>query len=246
MTHSTWERKDPDEVVNYSVPWGGQLAEGATIATSNWPDPSGAVLTNPGISDDGQSTLVTVSGGTDGTTAVFTNVITTTDGETLEQLILLPIVANSTEEPEPYDTPRPQDLVERYPAFASVSYTTIAVHIRDALSGADTTWKEADYHPAVLSLAAHNMALLGLGDEGEVEGYRRAGVTSIRDGAFGVSFSDKAVGRANGGGLDATPYGRAYMVLLRRNRGGPRLVGGALGGDGWYPLAQQNNGVILP
>lgn len=145
-----------------------------------------------------------------------------------------------------YDTPTPAQLITRYPAFADVAPETIAVHIADALAGVDTSWLAADYEPAVSSLAAHNMALLGIGETDERTGYARAGVSSIKDGAFSVSFNDKTVAAASGGGFDATPYGRAYKVLLRRNRGGPRLVGGAAQPTGWGPLAQLNNGGIVP
>lgn len=242
----TWSPKDPDEVVNYSLPWVDQMAAGATIVTSVWSDVAGAVLDDDTIADDNLSTIAKVSGGVDGTDAGFTNTITTSDGETLEQRVLLPIVATVSAPLEPYATPRPSDLAARYPAFASVPYATIALHIQDALTGADTSWNVADYQPAVMALAAHNMSLLGIGEQTEVAGYARQGLTGLRDGAFSMNLSDKAVGAACGGTFDATPYGRSYKVLLRRNKAGPRLASGPLPGGGWGPLAQQNDGWILP
>lgn len=247
----SWTPKDPDEVVNYSLPWSAQMAEGDTIVLSVWTDVAGAVLEADDISDDALSTFARVSGGVDGVVATFTNTITTAGigaepGETLEQIVLLPIVATSSAPLGEYETPRPQDLIARYPAFAAVPYATIAIYIRDALGGVDTSWEAVDYEPAISALAAHNMSLVGLGDEGDVVGYRRQGVSSLRDGAFSVSFNDKCVGAASGGTLDATPYGRAYKVILRRNKAGPRLVGGGVRADAWGPLAQQNNGIILP
>lgn len=247
----SWTPKDPDEVVNYSLPWVSQMADGDTIVGSLWTDITGAVLEADDISDDALSTLARISGGVDGVVASFTNTITTfgiggEPGETLEQIVLLPIVATSNAPLGEYETPRPQDLTARYPAFAAVPYVTIAIYINDALGGVDTSWNAADYEPAISALAAHNMSLMGLGDEGDVVGYRRQGVSSLRDGAFSVSFNDRCVGAASSGTLDATPYGRAYKVILRRNKAGPRLVGGGVPYDGWGPLAQQNNGVIIP
>lgn len=146
-----------------------------------------------------------------------------------------------------YDVPTAADLIARYPAFATVAEATINVWITDAAAtGVDTSWPEADYAPAILALAAHNMALLDIGDHGEVAGYKAQGLTSIRSGGFSANFSDKAVADAAAGGLLATPYGRAYRLILRRVKGGPRLVGGAARADGWGPLAQQNDGGILP
>lgn len=239
-----WDQKDPDETINYTILW--PLAEGDTIVGSVWSDVVGAVLDAQGIAVDGLSTTAQVSGGADGITASFLNTVTTAQGETLEQIVLLPIVSNSAAPLGDYEMPRPQDLVARYPAFAAIPYNTITVHLTDALSGVDTSWAVGDYAQAVIALAAHNMSLLGLGDASETAAYARGGVSSLRDGNFSVSFNDSYVAKANGGGFDATQYGHIYRVLLRRNKAGPRLIGGALASDGWGPLALQNNGVILP
>lgn len=140
-----------------------------------------------------------------------------------------------------YEIPTAADLVARYPAFADVAESTIAVHIADAATSAvDTSWAEAEYAPAIAAKAAHEMALLGLGAQSESAGYAAAGVTSIRSGNFQAQFSADAVKKASGGGLDATVYGLAYKRLLKRNRGGPRVVArsayaGAPPSDGFLP-----------
>lgn len=246
-----WEPKDPDEAKSYQLIWwkDGEpsgLRDGDTVLTSEWSEITGVVKEAQSVAPDGLSTYVHLSGGADGVIASLLNTVTTTQGETLEQIVLLPIVANTTAALEPYALPTPAHLIARYPKFATVPYGTIAIHINDALGGVDTSWAAADYHPALLSLAAHNMSLLGLVDEGELAAWARAGITSIRDGAFSASFSEKKAAAAAEGGLAATPYGQAYRTLLRRNKGGPRLVGGGLGDQGWGPLAVQNNGGVLP
>lgn len=124
-----------------------------------------------------------------------------------------------------YTIPTAANLIARYPAFAAVATATIDVHIADAATDAvDTSWPEALYAPAIAAKAAHEMALLGLGEQGEAAGYAAAGVASIRTGNFQASFSQGSVDRASRGGLDATPYGRAYKRLLRNAKGGPRVV----------------------
>lgn len=146
-----------------------------------------------------------------------------------------------------YEVPTAADLIVRYPAFADVPTATIDVHIADASTSAvDTSWAEPDYAPAIVSKAAHEMALLGLGAQGEAAGYAAAGVQRVKSGNFDVSFSADKVKAASGGGLDATPYGRAYKRLLRKNKAGPRVV--AVGGDvgSASPFVRLNNGQIFP
>jgi hypothetical protein len=124
-----------------------------------------------------------------------------------------------------YDLPTAESLKIKYPAFADVADATVDVHILDAsTSGVDTSWLENDYQPAVRALAAHTMALLSIGAHGEVTGYAMQGVSSFRSGNFSASFDSGAVGAAAGGGFDATPYGREYYALLRKNKGGPRVA----------------------
>lgn len=140
-----------------------------------------------------------------------------------------------------YTIPTAADLIARYPAFANVATGTIDVHIADASTSAvDRSWIEADYSAAIAAKAAHEMALLGLGAQSESAGYAAAGVTSIRSGNFQASFSADAVRKASGGSLDATPYGQAYKRLLKKSKGGPRVVAraGFHGGpptDGYLP-----------
>lgn len=127
-----------------------------------------------------------------------------------------------------YTIPTPADLKARYPAFAAVADLTIQTYIDDASTqSVDTSWIEADYSLAIAAKAAHEMALVNIGSHGEAAGYAAAGLTSVRSGNFQASFAESAVGRANRGGLDATPYGRVYKRLLRRSKGGPRVVGRA-------------------
>jgi hypothetical protein len=147
-----------------------------------------------------------------------------------------------------YTIPTAADLKALYPAFADVADATVDAWIAKASTEAvDTSWQEIDYAPAIIDYAAHRMALLGLGVQSEVEGYARAGLTGIRSGSFSANFSDKKVSKASGGSLDATAYGQSYKLLLRRNKGGPRVVPGAAPiDDGWGPTGRLVNGAHLP
>jgi hypothetical protein len=147
----------------------------------------------------------------------------------------------------PHLIPSAADLKATYPAFDSVSDAVVAVHIsRAATQAVDASWPEGEFTTAAIDYAAHTMALVGLGASDETTRYQRAGVTSIRTGQFSASFSDQAVSKAAGGGLDSTPYGRAYKLALRRVKGGARIVAPAPDCDGWGFVARTNDGTVLP
>lgn len=123
-----------------------------------------------------------------------------------------------------YAAPTVRDLVARYPAFAAVPISTVELYLADATGVIDESWVERDYIPAACALAAHNMAVLGLDKKTEVETYVSQGITRVRSGNFDLQISDAVASRAAAGGYDATPYGRAFRVLRRRNCAGPRIV----------------------
>lgn len=145
-----------------------------------------------------------------------------------------------------YTEPTAADLKTRYPAFASVADATVETYLGDAGSYVDQSWREADYIPAKVAMAAHLMALAGIGTRSEAATYAAAGINRIRSGNFDVSLSDSVVAKASGSGLEATAYGEAYKRLLRKNKGGPRVAIAPAPADGWGPLAQLNNGGIVP
>lgn len=125
----------------------------------------------------------------------------------------------------PYTVPDADDLKERYAAFESVAEDKIEYWITDAQRIVTTGWIEGDFGPAIMALAAHNMAMnnLGGGATGTVGGM--TGVESFKSGTFSANFSADAVKAGVEGGYDATPYGKEFRVMLRRNRAGPRVTG---------------------
>lgn len=124
----------------------------------------------------------------------------------------------------PYTVPTASDLQTRYPAFAAVADATVDYWIADAQRVVATSWAEADYAPGLMALAAHNMALQGLGSAG---GAIPAGVTRFKSGSMEVAFSDAAASAQASGGLGATRYGIEFRTMLRRNSGGIGIVRGS-------------------
>lgn len=122
----------------------------------------------------------------------------------------------------PYAVPTPNDFRTRFPAFADADDSVITYWITDAQRIVTTDWIETDYQPAILSYAAHEMALAGL-ETSSSGASLPAGVTRFRSGSMDVSVSENV---ASATGYQATRYGQAFATFLRRNRGGVRVVGG--------------------
>lgn len=113
----------------------------------------------------------------------------------------------------PYETPSASDLTTRHPAFSSLDSDYIDAVIAEAERFVDSTWFEDDYQPAVMHLAAHMLIA-----EGALEGSVKGVLTSesIGDASASYDNSDKA----DASDYRTTSYGRAYMRLLRVNKGG--------------------------
>jgi hypothetical protein len=117
----------------------------------------------------------------------------------------------------------------RYPAFATVADETIAYWLTDAARIVTADWA-VDEEPGLLALAAHSMAINGAlasGDAGEaaLAKVKGMGVTSFRSASFSATVSDAVIAAQAKGGYASTVYGQEFAVMLRRNVGGPRLVG---------------------
>lgn len=211
-----WPAKDPDEVADYS--WTPGLDEGDTIASHTVTLDDGDVTID---SDAHTGTKVTVwlSGGTVGV-STFTLRVTTAGGRTFETAAQIAVADSSSELLTAFRI--------RFPAFAAVPASTVQYWLTDAGLTVTNSWIEADYQPALLTLAAHNMAMQGLDrPSGDTVGsLAQMGVTGFKSASMSVNFDADTVQRANSGGYSATKYGQQFAVYLRRNVGGPRLVGG--------------------
>lgn len=125
-----------------------------------------------------------------------------------------------------YVVPTASTLKTRYPAFAAVADPTVEYWLTDARLIVTDAWAEIDRANAEMALAAHNLALNGYGTAGGAVGDLAAmGVESFKSASMSVSFNADAVKRTGDGGYSSTRYGVAFLPYLRRNVGGPRLVG---------------------
>lgn len=123
-----------------------------------------------------------------------------------------------------YTQPTAATLRMRYPEFAAVADDTVEYWLEDARRIVTDSWDDVDRAVAEMALAADNMAKNGLGSSSVGVG-DMAGVTDFKSASFSVSFDPDAVKAAAAG---TTRYGTEFAVYLRRNRGGPMLVGGCV------------------
>lgn len=204
----SWPPKTPDAVLDYdyTIP----LDEGDSVVSYLFERLSGTIEIDSESRDEAE-VVVTLSGGADGETSVFKLSWATSAGREDDTIITLAVVGLSEFEP------RIAELRAMFPGFATVPDATIALWLRKADLFIGDNWPVGDRDDAVFVIAAHNMALLGLG-----QGTAPQGVTSFKSGTFSVTVSDKA---ASATGFGATIYGRLYLGLCQRVFGsGIRLV----------------------
>ena len=91
-----WPRKTPDEVLDYTCDWAGELAESETISTSVWTllDLDGIApeltITNEGLNPT--NAIIWLANGVPKKKYHLTNKITTSGGRTFEQTIWLRVI----------------------------------------------------------------------------------------------------------------------------------------------------------
>jgi hypothetical protein len=232
-----WPPKDPDAVYDYTyrIPLdpADSIAPGQATITKLSGDvvldnPGGTLAATPDTVDGvyGQVITAWLSGGTDGETALFQVTWTTVGTRHDDGLIQLPVVSSEIDDLllTGYAKPLPGHLTARYPAFAAVATSTIRAWLTDAERFVTTAWAEGDYAAGLMSLAAHNMALAGLGTDAAALVGVPAGITRMKSGSLELGFTDQAANARMAGGYDSTRYGAEYALLLRRNRGGPYVA----------------------
>lgn len=200
-----WTAKDPDWTADWR--YEPTLDAGDAVATITLARLSGDVDVSAPQPDDTGIT-VTLSGGTDGTTAVYRVEWTTTGGRTFDDIIVQPVASTSAEVAQ---------FFVRYPELAAQSPAAVSYWLVEARKIVAADWD--DETGAAFAFAAHKLARAGAGSTGIP-----AGVTRFRSGSMDVAFTEAAANALNSGGYDSTPYGQEFAVYLRRNRGGARLV----------------------
>ena len=123
-----------------------------------------------------------------------------------------------------YTPPTYADFIARFPIFSNtVLYSQVVVEaiLVEATNQIDTTWREIDYAPAIMYLAAHMLATDNSSAGTEID--YGTGPTSIASESFsGMSIAYKTVtpmaGSAAASAFGTTSYGRRYYDLLKKNK----------------------------
>ena len=201
-----WPAKDPDEVLDYSWTIPTEADDPVTAATLTLVSGTVAIVSQT-ATDTGLTAFL--SGGAAGETAILAGTATTEGGRTFEETFYLTITASANA--------NVAALRMRYPAFAAVPSATIDYWLTNAGRFVDASWSDADYAPALIAAAAHHMAMNGLGGEAALP----QGVTSFKSGTFSATVE---ASQAAATGWKATRFGQDYLALLRRNKGGARVI----------------------
>lgn len=123
-----------------------------------------------------------------------------------------------------YTAPTYTDFITRFPAFDNqTTYPQAMVEavLVEATNNIDETWLEQDYAIAIMYQTAHILTM-----DNAVESASQAGpATFLQSESFsGMSMS---YGKVSDGSLSqseiwgGSSYGRRYLDLLRKNKGGP-------------------------
>jgi hypothetical protein len=227
---SVFPSKDPDAVLDYV--YRIALDPGDAVTNHTFVKLTGTVTVDsesiaaaPDTTSDGygQDVTVRLSGGADGETSVFQAGWTTSGGREDDDIITLFVSSHEyvALALTGYAKPLPAHLKQRYPAFSAVDSGSVQYWLTDAERYVDTSWSEGDYAAALMALAAHNMALAGLGTTAASIPGVPAGVKSFRSGSLSVDMTESAANAIATGSFAATRYGQEYQLLLRRNHGGP-------------------------
>lgn len=131
----------------------------------------------------------------------------------------------------PYVVPTVTEFKTRFPIFSDKDDPIVQAVISEASNMVDKSWKEYDYQPAIMYLAAHLLATDN-SDEGSSVQVGAAGGRTIASESFGGGLSRSYTNSSfsQEGSLSAddqfgtTEYGRRYYALLKRNRFGPFAI----------------------
>ena len=121
----------------------------------------------------------------------------------------------------PYTIPTNDQFTTRFPIFEDYDDDALTAIIKEAADQIDDTWREQDYQPAIMYLAAHMIALdnSGAGEDVTVGG--PAILSSESFAGMSVSYSQLAMSSGvSSTTYGTTEYGRRYYALLLKNKPG--------------------------
>ena len=127
----------------------------------------------------------------------------------------------------PWTPPTVDTFKIRFPRFVNVDDELVEMLLEEAGNQVGETWVERDRTPAILYLTAHLLVMEGYGvltPGGNGSSPNTAGQLKRRKvGDVEVEYqnANEALGTGNGGmdrsGYNLTPYGRQFLLIMRRN-----------------------------
>jgi hypothetical protein len=129
----------------------------------------------------------------------------------------------------PYTAPTVDQFQKRFPVFGDADTDLIQTLITEASASVDTSWVETDYQPAIMYLAAHLLATDNSGEDDTptIGGAGGGQLTSESFGGISASYAAQSFAEGSLSADDqygTTEYGRRFLALLQRNRGGPLVA----------------------
>lgn len=122
----------------------------------------------------------------------------------------------------------PAEFKTAKPQFADVPDPTVQMYIDMAGRLVDKSWTEGDYTNAWIALTCHFMTLDGLGTDAASKGFKAGAAfySSIRSGQLTLTrYRERAAADTDfNSWLKQTPCGQYYLLLLRLNKYGPRVI----------------------
>lgn len=111
-----------------------------------------------------------------------------------------------------------------FPAFLTLTQEQYEAWIGKAEARVTDLYGD-DQQDATELLAAHLLALNGVGAAPGVDTIAASGVTSFKSASFSANLSESVVTQRSKGGYQATSYGQQFADIQRRLFSGPLLVG---------------------
>ncbi len=123
----------------------------------------------------------------------------------------------------------PAEFKTAKPQFADVPDETVQMYLNMAARYVF----DPENDDAVISFSCHLMTLEGLGTDAASASYRtgEASYQSIKSGQLTLTRFQRTAGEGTTftSWLSQTPCGKFYALLLKMERGGPRIVSGGVG-----------------
>lgn len=126
-----------------------------------------------------------------------------------------------------YTAPTREEFLARFPIFADKDEAVVDACLLEATNTVDTSWREVDYAPAIMYLAAHLLAVDNSA-EGESVSVGGGGGAIASESFGGMSISYDGGGAAADAAAKSqwgsTEYGRRFYAMVKRNKPGPVTI----------------------